>query len=120
MEKETIEQLKQKLQKEKVSIEEELQSFAKKDKDIKGNWDTKFPNRENGSMEEEADEAQEYDNLLSVEYNLELRLKDINLALGKIEKGGYGKCEKCGKEIEEERLLAYPEARLCIKCNKNS
>ena len=29
-----------------------------------------------------------------------------------------GKCEKCGKEIEEKRLLAYPGAKLCMKCNK--
>jgi DnaK suppressor protein len=53
---------------------------------------------------------------------LELKLRDVDIALEKIQKdlpaeaGNYGKCEKCGKEIEEERLKAVPEARLCIKC----
>lgn len=114
-----IEKLKETLEKEKASLEKELASFASKDPNLKNNWDTKYPNRENGNMEEEADETQEYDNLLSLEHSLELKFRDVNLALEKIEKEGYGKCEKCGREIEEKRLLAYPEARLCIKCNKN-
>ena len=120
MNKKLIEKLKQKLEEEKKAIEKELESFAKKDEGISGNWATKYPNREDGNMEEEADETQEYDNLLSLEHSLELKLRDVNVALEKIKKGDYGKCEKCGKEIEEERLLAYPEARLCIECNKAS
>lgn len=118
MNKELIEKLKDKLEKNRASLIKELESFALEDKKLKGNWDAKYPNRENGSMEEEADETQEYDNLLSLEHSLELKLKDVNLALQKLEKGEYGKCEKCGKEIEEERLLAYPEAKLCLNCNK--
>lgn len=117
MEKKLIEQLKEKLENEKSSIEKELGSFATEDQTQKDNWNTRYPNREMGNMEEEADEMQEYDNMLSVEHNLEIRLKDINLALSKIDKGGYGICEKCQKEIETERLLANPEARLCMKCN---
>ena len=121
MKKELVQKLKQKLEKEKASLKKELESFAKEDKDMKHNWKAKYPNRENGSMEEEADETQEYDNLLSLEQNLELKLKDVDLALEKITQGkDYGKCEKCGKEIEEERLSAYPEAKLCIECNKQS
>jgi DnaK suppressor protein len=118
MEKKLIEKLKGKLEEEKSSIQKELESFAKKDDSPKGDWETKYPNRENGNMEEEADEVQEYGNLLPVEYSLEVKLKDVNSALEKIEKGTYGKCEKCGKEIDEKRLLACPEAKTCIKCNE--
>ncbi len=118
MDEKLIKQLKSKLEKEKSALKKELLSFAKEDKNIKYNWNAKYPNRENGNMEEEADEVQEYDNLLSLEHNLELRLKDVNLALEKMKEGKYGKCEKCGKEIEQERLLAYPEAKLCMKCNR--
>jgi len=116
MQNKKIEELKTKLEKEKASLEKELKSFATEDKDLKHNWDAKYPNRENGNMEEEADEMQEYDNLVSLEHNLELKLKDVTLALEKIEKGNYGTCEKCGKNIEEERLDAVPEAKLCMKC----
>ena len=70
-------------------------------------------------MEEKADEVEEYDNLLSVEHSLELKLKDVNGALEKIANETYGKCEKCRKEISEDRLKAMPEARLCIECNNN-
>lgn len=120
MNKELIERLKQSLEKEKLSIEKELESFATKDKNIKDNWDVKRPNNEDTDMEEKADEVGEYDNLLSLEHSLELKLKDVNFALEKIKQGKYGICEKCGKEIEEQRLSAYPEAKLCIKCNENN
>lgn len=119
MNKELMEKLKQTLEKEKISVEEDLKSFASKDKNIKDDWNTRYPNRENGSMEEEADEAQEYDNMLSVEHSLELKLKDINAALEKIKSEKYGNCENCGKEIEEQRMIACPEARLCVKCNED-
>jgi len=114
--KKLIEELKTKLEKEKESLEKELKSFATEDKNLKHNWDAKYPNRENGNMEEEADEVQEYDNLVSLEHNLELKLKDVDLALEKMKNEKYGICEKCGKEIEEERLRAVPEAKMCMKC----
>jgi len=119
MEKIIVNELKKKLEAEKTSLEKELSSFAKKDDSPKGDWETKYPNRENGSMEEEADEVQEYGNMLPVEHSLELKLKDVDSALKKIEGGAYGICEKCGKEIDEKRLRACPEAKTCLKCNEN-
>lgn len=118
MNKDIIEKLKEKLNGGKIALKKELESFATEDKNVKDNWEAKYPSKERGNKEEEADEAGEYHNLLSLEENLELRLKDVNLALKKIGDETYGKCEKCGKEIEEERLLVYPEAKLCINCNK--
>ena len=126
MDKKLLEELKQRLITQKASLEKELESFAKEDKNLANNWDARYPNHENGSMEEEADEAQEYDNLLSLEHSLELKLKDVNSALKKIsgeqsrtiEKGNYGICEKCGKKMDIKRLNACPEAKICIKCKK--
>jgi RNA polymerase-binding transcription factor DksA len=46
-----------------------------------------------------------------------LSLKITN-ALGNIKKGTYGKCEKCGKQIEKARLEAMPTATLCLSCSK--
>jgi|SRR3989344_5928594 len=120
MKKELQEQLKTKLEEEKKNLEKELGNFAKEDKKVKGNWDAKYPGNERGNKEEEADEAGEYENLLSLEQSLELKLKDVNLALEKIGQGKYGICERCGKEIEEDRLMAYPGGKLCINCNKNA
>ncbi len=45
-------------------------------------------------------------------------LKKIEKALQKIEEGTYGICEACGAEIDEKRLMARPEATLCIDCKR--
>lgn len=37
-------------------------------------------------------------------------------ALAKLADGSYGMCEECGQAIGVSRLLARPEARLCIAC----
>ncbi|MFH1657648.1 MAG: TraR/DksA C4-type zinc finger protein [bacterium] len=117
MDKKTLQEIQAKLQSDKELLEKELHKFAKKDEKLEGNWNTVYP-REEGSqkIEEAADEVEEYENLLSIEYSFETKLKNINMALEKIEKGNYGKCEKCGKEMAAERLQACPEARTCAKC----
>ncbi len=42
----------------------------------------------------------------------------IKSALLKIKKGTYGKCEKCGEQINIGRLLAMPTAQYCLSCSK--
>ena len=144
-----LKKIKERLEKEKGSIEKELKKFAKEDTKPSGDWDTKFPKFNGGeagsaALEKAADEVEEYSTLLPIEHTLELRLKNINLALEKIrtslsartlkirtslsartldashgpKKGEYGICEKCGKKIPAERLKASPEARFCLKCEK--
>lgn len=121
--KKLLKELKEKLEKQKTSIETELEKFAKKDEKLKGDWDTKYPKFNGGvgsqALEDAADEVEEYATRLPIEHSLELRLEDINSALKKIKKSSYGKCEKCGKKISEERLKIYPEARNCSQCEKN-
>jgi len=122
MKKNLLQKIKQELEKEKTAIEEQLKKFAKKDKKLPGDWDTVFPKYNGGesggaALEKAADEVEEYSTLLPIEYSLELRLKNIDLALEKIKKGEYGICEKCGKEIPIARLKVSPEARFCLKCS---
>ncbi len=107
--------IKEQLEKKKKILEEGLQRFAKKNEKLKGDWNSQFP-KFDGGLEEGADEVEEYSTRLSIEYSLENRLQDINLALEKIKKGRYGKCEKCRKEIPIERLRVCPEAKTCSKC----
>ena len=120
MTKKTLEELKLKLKKQKQEIEAQLQRFAKKDEKLKGDWDTNYPKADGGvggqALEDAADQVEEYVNLLPLEHNLELRLCGVDLALDKIKKGKYGKCEHCRKKISEDRLKVYPEARFCKKC----
>jgi len=41
-------------------------------------------------------------------------LAQIDRAIGKLDDGTFGTCERCGNEIPEERLRARPWALLCI------
>ncbi len=123
MNKNLLQESKEELEKKKAEIEKELGKFAEKDEKLKGDWDTRFPKFNGGeagsaALEKAADEVEEYNTLLSLEYNLETRLKDLNLALEKIAKGKYGICEKCQKEISIDRLKVCPEARFCLECEK--
>lgn len=117
-----LKELKEKLEKDKTALEEQLKTFAEKDANLKGDWDSKFPkfNGEFGgaALETAADEVEEYGTRLPVEHSMELKLRDINIALEKIVQDNYGKCENCKKGIDEKRLKIYPAARLCIKCSK--
>ncbi len=47
---------------------------------------------------------------------LEHKLEDGEAALRSIEKGKYGICQRCGKEIPTERLEVRPDATLCVQC----
>jgi RNA polymerase-binding protein DksA len=80
-----------------------------------------------GSLEDEIEETP-LDNHLAesatatvgreVDYSLEENdvrvLAAIDAALTRIDDGSYGLCERCGREIEPERLDAIPYATLCI------
>ena len=58
-------------------------------------------------------EMQIYDKLTEKE---RINLQEISDALKRIDEGVYGKCIACGKAIEEKRLVAIPEAKMCIAC----
>lgn len=118
MDKKTVEKLKIKLEREKQSLEEELKGFAEKDEKTRDDWKTRFPEFNGDHLEEAADEVEEYSTMLPIEHALEIRLRNVNLALEKLKKEKYGICEKCKKKIPEERLTVSPEARFCMECGK--
>ncbi|MGE4554995.1 MAG: hypothetical protein AB7D02_02630, partial [Candidatus Paceibacterota bacterium] len=96
MEKQLIQELKKKLLEEKDLLKKDLLKFADKDKKIPDDYDTRFPYLERSSApDEDAEEVEQYETLLALEHSLELRLKDVNDALEKIENGQYGECENC-------------------------
>ena len=124
MNKDILQKLEEKLKQDKQELEKELGTFATKDKKLKGDWDTNFPQYSEGGSSSDldiaAEEVEEYSNLLPVEHVLEIRLENINSALKKIRTDKYGICEKCEKEISLERLKVSPEAKYCISCKKSS
>lgn len=55
---------------------------------------------------------------LTLQENALASVAQIDRALAKLENGSYGKCDKCGKPIGEDRLQAAPFATLCIDCKR--
>lgn len=56
--------------------------------------------------------------VLSLAEGLRQRLEDLDEALERIDEGTYGVCERCGNEINPERLDAVPAASLCMPCKQ--
>lgn len=45
-------------------------------------------------------------------------VSQVDEALLRHEKGGFGTCCQCGKEIPKERLEAVPHTRYCVTCKR--
>jgi len=118
MDKNKLGKFKKNLEERQAKIERELTSIAQKDPKIKGDYDTRFPEFESQSVDEEALEVATYENTLPIEHALELKLAEIKKALERIANGAYGRCANCGEEIDERRLEALPETDVCLKCHK--
>ena len=54
--------------------------------------------------------------LISLSDRERRELTEIDAALGRIDAGTWGKCEKCKGSIGAGRLGAVPEARTCVAC----
>ena len=117
MNKKDIEYFKNRLEKEKTLVEEEIKTVGSSDP----NNPKDFSATSNDMDIDRADENELADKMEELEDNkgildsLEKQLKDINDALGKIGKGTYGICEISGELIERERLEANPAARTCMR-----
>lgn len=116
MNKEQLNFYKNKLNKEKINVNEVIGQ-------LKDNGMTKYNN-------EVASELSFYDNhpadmateISTIEIGRALEANEVSLlnkidnALQSIDEGSYGKCKNCGKDIDEERLKFLPYAENCIKC----
>ena len=103
-----LEQIKSELMSTKAEIESRLERTHKhiyhKDEPVSANFSEQIKQTENDqlvrALEEEGQEE----------------LKQINLALKRLEEGEYLECSACGGDIGEQRLLAIPYTSLCINC----
>lgn len=115
MDKETLNELKALLLNEKSKLEKNLERIARPIDKEKGDYETNFETI-GTDREDNTTEVEEYTENLPIELTLEKNLQDVISALERIEKGAYGFCENCQKEIGLERLRANPSAKTCIKC----
>lgn len=111
-----LKKMEKKLKEQQKELREKLAGFAQKNFRKEDDYDTKFPNYGDKEDENAAEVAVFQDNL-SLERDLEVTLAKVDQALKNIEAGTYGKCQKCGKKIDEARLEAFPAAAICMDCH---
>ena len=106
-------EIKNKLLGEKENLQKQLLAYKKEDPLLS-------PDREQGySLEDSISQTEGHDRIVATRFELKARLADVENALKKMETGKFGICENCGKDIEEERLIALPEAKECKFCIKS-
>ena len=110
MEKDILEQIRTNLLGEKSRIEAELEKIgATSDSDVKF--------RDIGSKSEDnAQEVTDYENRLSLVQTLKKELEDLDKTLLTLDKGDYGTCKYCKKQINPLRLIARPTSGSCVEC----
>lgn len=113
--KEEINQIKEELLKRKTQILDDLKDIVDTTDDGKTSQKVKFPEYGDKS-DENAQEIGEYTTNLATDRVLEGTLKDIDSTLDRIEKGTYGVCKYCEKDIPKKRMQARPVASACIEC----
>ncbi|MCK7543260.1 TraR/DksA family transcriptional regulator [Marinobacter bryozoorum] len=76
--------------------------------------------REGGKLEadfsEQAVQRQNDEVVDSLEHEVRDELRHVIHALERIEQGEGEVCERCGNEINPERLKILPWASLCVRC----
>src|SRR5919204_5887148 len=102
-----LERERRELQAQLSELEES--SFSTPQSDISGEvaFDEEYADSGTATFERERD--------LSLENNVRDLLVKIEKALGRLDDGSFGICERCGKPIEKARIKALPYANLCIK-----
>lgn len=70
------------------------------------------------TQDDDASEREEHARVEAIEEDLTNKIKAVQEALEKQSKGTYGTCESCGNKIDNARLEALPEAKLCISCQR--
>lgn len=67
---------------------------------------------------EHAGEMEEHERAQAIRENLEQMHAQCDEALGRLDRGEYGRCRSCGEEIAIERLRALPYATRCVPCKE--
>jgi DnaK suppressor protein len=72
-----------------------------------------------GSQAAAASQVFEQQRDLALRDRAEQHLALVDAALGRLDQGTFGACQRCGKPIAPERLEALPWAAHCIDCQRD-
>lgn len=116
MDQETMEQLRARLESELARLEAEIAAIEAQDRETlseasgENNYRDHMADQGSATFERELD--------MTLEENLRRSHSDVKAALGRVNAGTYGTCDRCSATIPTERLEAVPTASLCIRCKE--
>ncbi len=113
-----LEQTKKRLLDEKKRLELDLADISNRDPKHTGEFTPEYPETGGNSDDDNAAEVSNFADEISITAKLENELRDTLKALTALEKGTYGACKYCGKDIDLKRLEARPTSSACITCKK--
>ena len=96
----------------KKSLEAKLDELVKRAAEI----ESELSDPGDSDWSENAIGVENDETLQGVENITQQEIREVKLALHRIESGTYGTCSDCGKKISESRLEAIPFCNTCIDC----
>src|SRR5579872_2488344 len=106
--------IRQRLLRQQKKVEQDLKNLEKEDPVMdRGLAESSEPGTDSWL-------AETHGRMVAMRQNLLQVLSNTRRALANFRSGRYGKCERCGKPIEAQRLEVMPTATLCISCSKKS
>lgn len=99
-------------------LQNRLKTLERRKKEI--DTEDPFKNEErvldNASPDTDAAEQFGHARTSAIKESLDKKIIQTRKALSRVRIGTYGICEDCGEMIDTDRLVAYPEATLCARC----
>ncbi|MCL4387277.1 TraR/DksA C4-type zinc finger protein [Patescibacteria group bacterium] len=101
-------------------LQDQLKKLEKQKKNLKEEDPFSQGGRtdDNAALDTEAEEQFGHARTSALRSELDKRTIQIRKALTRVRIGKYGICENCGKMIDTDRLMVYPEATRCVSCEK--
>lgn len=100
-----------------VFLQAQLKKLEKTKKDISKEDPFKDVSRSNNNASPDTDAEEQFGHARTsaLKEQLDRRIIQTKKALTMIKIGKYGICEDCGKMIDTDRLMVYPDATLCAE-----
>lgn len=96
----------------KANLEEKMKELQDRATEIENS----LSSPKNADSEERAVELENDQTITAIGVMTDAEIRDIRIAISRIESGDYTSCASCGKHIAKERLLALPWTSKCVRC----
>jgi len=94
-----------------------LKKLERRKKDLEKEDPFQDPSRVGDNASPDTDAAEQFGHARTsaIRSQIDRKIIQTKKALARVRVGKYGVCEDCGKMIDTDRLMVYPEATLCAE-----